>query len=410
MAEVVRDAKEDASKTFADVIQRTKDYFPDPNYRPHAPHGIHPGSHTLFANGDGTGTIPEIAERLFDATGNYKYFQDPAFRVAVMVADDVARDGHFVVGLVNCLDVNSAEDPHFVAALACGVERACAAGNFPLLNGETAELGYRTPGYGKNHVNWNAVALRLVNAEKTIDGNGLKQGQPIVAFREKSIRSNGLTRARAILERAYLAEQGGVATKNDSIIRLVRQRLTNNMIPDIDIRNILHALPQSAQILESIQLPWHKTFLEITQKLLTAPTMFTPLMYAAQGGVDGSVAIPIIANAHISGGGVPLKAKRMVERQGVGVHLDPVFPDPEGVEDLMKLAEQYPDPIKGPLVNERSACEQWNRGVGFLSVVQDASTADALVQLAECMGYQAAIAGETIAQRKIEWRGHTWDY
>jgi phosphoribosylaminoimidazole (AIR) synthetase len=208
------DQKEASSQSFADVVLATADNFPEAAYRPRIPAGarlnaqcaIHPGRHRIAVNADGIGTKPEFAERLYSVDGDPRVFEGLAFDAAAMVADDAARDGSFVVGIANTVDVNTASKEEVMTALARGLHRACNAGGFPLLNGETAELGYRTAGYGEYRINWNMVALTLVNEEKRIDGSRLKPGQPVVALRERSIRSNGLTRARAILEHAHLAQ------------------------------------------------------------------------------------------------------------------------------------------------------------------------------------------------------------
>ncbi len=409
------DDKELASRAFADVVRRTAHLFPDAAYHPrllfdrtvNAQYGIHPGRHTIFTNADGTGTKPELDERMFTETGDYRFFEYPAFDVVAMVADDVARRGIFVAGIANSLDLNNADDPAFVLALARGMEAACKAGRFPLLNGEIAELGHRTPGYGNNHLNWNAVAVQLINREKIIDGSKLRPGQKVVALREKSIRSNGLTRARAIMENAFLQNEMDGMTKRQYVASAVRKKI--GTLTDADILSVLDATPAGAQLWEQIQVPWHTVRPELTEKLLTPSTIYAPLVYWAQGGVDGAVNIPLTGCAHISGGGVPLKAQRMLEGTGLGLHLDAVFPDPEGVGELIDLAQAHPHPEKGFLVNERAACEQWNRGVGFLCVVENEDSAGMLAAQASWMGYEAAVAGEIMAQPVIEWRGETWD-
>jgi|GEM_PF-3600545 len=416
MSEIVVDDKEIASHTFADVIRRTAETFPDPRFRPkrlqakelNEIYGYEPMQHYLSANSDGTGTKPELAERLSSATNNYQYFEYPAFDALAMVADDVAREGGFIVGVCNALDVNSAQDEEFVAALARGMEKACKAGRFPLINGETAELGYRTPGWGKNHLNWNAVALKVINEKKRISGEKLAAGQPVVAFREKSIRSNGLTDARGILELSHMQQQYGVRDRRTGIVRNVREKLGD--VSEETISRVIDSLPGETDMWAQIQLPWHETHPNITRKLITPSTIYAPLIYEAQGGVDGDVNIPIIACAHISGGGVPKKAERMLEGKNLGLHLDAVFPDPDGVPELIELARTQGYTKKDKSFTERTASEQWNRGVGFMCVTENQMHAFQLVKLAQEMGFEAALAGQITNQRAIEWRGETWTY
>lgn len=406
--EVVIDSKELASQTFADVVRATADLFPEAAYRPIGGR-IYPGKHGIYGNADGTGTKPEFSERLSGETNDAAHFESQAFNVLAMVADDVSRDGKFVVGIVNSIDVNDAGDPAFMAALARGMQRGCEVGKFPLLNGETAELGYRTPGIGKNHLNWNAVAIQLINEEKVIDGSKLQAGQPVVALRETSIRSNGLTRARAILEHAHMMQTSGTADKRMHIAETMRRNLRYT-IPEDQILKVLDHTPAGLGLWEHIHLPWHETFPDLTAKLHQPSTIYTPLLYEAQGGVDGPRKIPLVACAHISGGGVPLKGKRMVEGKGLGLHLIAPFDDPAGIPELINLAAMYPKKGGTLLVDERTACEQWNRGVGFLCVTETAAHADEFTALAASMGYEAKIAGVVTDERAIHWRGHSWRY
>lgn len=426
---VITDAKENAALTFARVIEETRNLFPERKYRPkvlkarklNAQYGINASPHLVFGNGDGIGTKPELAERLA-MDRDFGHFESLANDVVAMVADDAARFGYFTVGIVNNLDVNSAGSQEFIAALARGAYEACSAGKFPLLNGETAELGYRTAGYGSHRLNWNMTALTLINRKKIIDGSKLKAGQTVVALREKSIRSNGLTRARKILETAFLKSKCGpeVDYKDYFIHEYVRERIGETLASSLEldgettthaIEQILKSTPLGEDIYDHIQIPWHDSFRKEVKEILRPSRIYSPAIYAAQGGVDGKVVIPIAACAHISGGGIPLKGKRMVEEAGLGLDLDPVFPDPEAVTMLMKIADKYPrlDDEK-PLIDNRSASEQWNRGIGFLVVTTNGYAAHDFVHLASELGFEAAVAGRVISKREIRWRGETWTY
>jgi phosphoribosylaminoimidazole (AIR) synthetase len=414
---LVADEKELASRTLADVIRRTKDNFPDERFRPenilekdiNEIYAFKILQHWLSANSDGTGTKPELAERLATMEGNYAYYESIAFDLLAMVIDDVAREGGFAVGVVNCLDVNSADDVEFIAALACGLERACNAGMVPLISGETAELGHRTPGWGKNHLNWNAVAIKIVNELKQINGSKLAAGQPVVALREQSIRSNGLTDARNIVELAYLNREFGVRDRRAAIVEYVRRKLLGSVSAQV-IDQVIDVLPGENDIWSHIQLPWHEMYPDLTKKLLTPSTIYAPAIYAAQGGVDGEVRIPIVGCAHISGGGVPTKAKRMLEGKGLGLSLASVFPAPSGVNELIELAQTHGYSKGGQLFDKRRAAATWNMGVGKLCAFETPSHADEFVTLANGMGYEAAVAGEITNQKKIEWCGETWEY
>jgi len=153
------DSKAEAGLTFFGVIEESRTFFPDERFHPTERKSVNleglidAHGYSISSKADGTGTKPETAERLFDATGNIDWFEGPAHDVTAMNVDDNARDGKFTLAVVNSLDVNSAENKPFVAALARGQLAACKKARVALLNGETAELGARTPGYGKHHLN-----------------------------------------------------------------------------------------------------------------------------------------------------------------------------------------------------------------------------------------------------------------
>jgi phosphoribosylaminoimidazole (AIR) synthetase len=403
---VVVDSKELAGAGFAGVVKRTGELFPDSKYRPTSdPTGtrLYLGPHQLSVNSDGTGTKPELAERLYEATGDASYFERPAHDVVAMVADDAARHGQFTLGIVNCVDVSSADNQDFVAAMARGMEAACRAGRFALINGETAELGYRVPGPGDARLNWNSVALALVNLDKVFRSENLRPGQPLVALRETTIRSNGLTRARAILEHVYLAELG--VSRDEWIQDAIARRIGSTRAAVAEFWQAM--VLEQPGFAEQLTIPWHLRFADLTEQLSRPSTIYSPVIHDAQGGVDGPVAIPLIAATHVTGGGIPLKVKRMLGKTGLGAAIETVFPDPAGIPELLELAARYPRDGR-PIVDQRSACEQWNRGVGFLCVARDTAAAHALVELAGSLGYQAAIAGQIVSEPVIRWRGESW--
>lgn len=410
------DEKGKASLTFADVIWQTRDNYPDPRFRPriyertplYTIAGIDPSPYSFWVTADGIGTKPELAERLTtDVPDDPRVWEGLPFDVLAMIDGDEARFGRYLVGVAEIVDMNTAGDKSVVNALARGLKAACDEGQFALLNGETAELGYRTSGYGKTRINWNAVGVSVVNPDKLILGKNLKPGQPIVAFREKSIRSNGLSKARLILETAYLLWHG-INSKET----FVRDRFADHgVIFDVEtMGNILTEI-FGHEALEQVLLPWHEMYPATTKELLLPSRIYGPAIREAQGKIDEPPRVKIVAAAHITGGGVPEKAKRMVESKGLGVALNTVFPDPSPVRALLELAGSFPEDVKKKIkIDNRIASEQWNRGVGFLAVTEDLDEAKKMVGIAESMNYEAAIAGEIIDKPEIHWRGNVWQY
>jgi phosphoribosylaminoimidazole (AIR) synthetase len=409
------DEKSVASIEMGAVVRQTADNFPDPRYRPHIAYatshytfaGINPAPYEIWPTADGIGTKPELAERLLTATHDASSVETLAYDTLAMIKGDEDRFGRFLVGVAEIVDWNSAENDSVVRALAQGLKAAADAGHFAILNGETAELGYRTSGYGDTRLNWNAVGISLVVPDKRILGNDLAPGQPIVAFREKSIRSNGLSKARKILETAYL-----LSTGYKSKMEYVGHWFKTHGIKG-NAEKFFSALDffMGHNFLEQVLPPWHEMYPDITRQLLSPSSLYGSVMYKAQGGIDGPRNVDLIAAAHISGGGVPEKTKRMLESKGLGAQIDAVFPDPEGVQSLLKLVDGFPPEIQeGLKINDMKACLQWNRGIGFLVVTRNTKEAEKLVVISERQGYEAAIAGEIIEQPKIIFRGHTFHY
>lgn len=298
-------------------------------------------------------------------------------------------------------------------ALAKGALDACNEQGYALYNGETAELDYRTSGYGDTHLNWNAVMVAIVAPQKQFFGAELAPGQPLVAFREKSIRSNGLTKARAIVEAVYLHQQG-FTEKDLAVTEQIIQEF--NLDPQNFDRQVNPLARSPLEILDKIMghnfleqvlLPWHDAFPDITRELARPSTLYGNLMYAAQNGIEGKREIDIVAAAHISGGGLPEKMARMLEERGLGAHLDKVFPDPEGVSQLLELSHRLPEEQRIKLITDQTAYHQWNRGIGFVVATRTDDDAKRLVDLSTYLGYEAAIAGAILPEPKLEIRNYT---
>lgn len=413
--ELTLDQKGAASLTLGRLVEQTRDNFPDPRYRPkvykdtpeYHLYSIDPYPYQIWVTADGVGTKPELAERLAEDYSQTEFFENLAFDTFAMVESDEARWGRFPLGIANIIDTNCAT-PEVIAALSRGAKRACDEGGFALFNGETAELGYRVSGYGRTRVSWNAVGISLVVPNKLILGDGLKAGQPIVALQETSIRSNGLTKAREILEKDYLRVLG-TTSKEEYFMERLKEYFGDMLPPDhqqtVNFFNNIFGHP----FLEQVLIPWHQLEPSIVRELLRPSTLYARLIYQAQGGVDNPREIDMVAAAHISGGGIPEKVKRMLAPMELGAHIDPVFSDPRGISRLLEIAKNLPNEGQD-IINDRKACEEWNRGIGFVIVTKTDDDARRLVNLAREWNYQAAVAGRVLDVPKIEFRGHTWTY
>lgn len=416
--EIQHDEKAIASLTLGDVVRQTAHNFPDSRFHPvvyaqtqfYTISGIRTGEYAFSANSDGIGTKPEFSERLYaksilDGNPDPEVFANRAYDAMAMIESDVARWGMYLPAVTNTIDFNSASDKSVVAAIARGLKAAADEGQFAVINGETAELGYRTSGYGDVRINWNAAANPLVNPDKLYLGRELAPGQPVVAVRETSIRSNGLTKARAILEADYLVSQGLTGKKEYVERELTRQGVT---LGETDIIGILTTI-FGHDALEQVLPPWHELRPEVTKQLSMPSRLYGPLIYASQGKIDEPKNVDIVAAAHISGGGIPEKAKRILQEKGLGISLDAVFPEPPGIQSLLQIYDALPEFAKeGLKLNDRIACEQWNRGIGFLIVTKNMNEAEKLIELGTDKDYELAIAGKIIDRPEVQFRGHTW--
>lgn len=416
------DQKGLASLTLGDVIVQTRNNFPDERFRPkiyldtpqYHLYGINPHPYSVWVTADGIGTKPELAERLSEE-GDTSCFESLAFDTFAMIESDEARWGRFLLGVANVVDTNTA-DPNVIAALAKGAKKACDAGSFALLNGETAELGYRTSGYGRTRVNWNAVGVSLINPEKLILGDKLEPGQPILGIPETSIRSNGLSKARAILEAAYIDAQGGYA-KKDYFRGYLTQHLIDEEVmlegAELDSDNLITFMNNimGHPFLEQMLIPWHDLEPQIARELLTPSTLYGNFIYDALGWVDGDKKVDITGMAHISGGGIPEKVKRMLEPRRLGAYIESPFPVPKAVGMLMDLAKTLPNEGTD-LIDDRKACEQWNMGIGFVVVAKTQDEARKLIEIDRSRKKPLGVwpIGVTNQTGKIEFRGHTWNY
>lgn len=423
MAELSPDQKGKASITFKDVILQTADYYPDPRFRPrslgesttyHVSLGIDTFGYPVWITADGIGTKPEFVERLYDESIKLgiptpELAEGLAYAVFNMIDGDVARDGgHYLVGVANILDENTAEDSALIHSLALGMQKACKAGQFALLNGETAELGPRVGGFGDTKINWNAVGLFLIAPEKEFKPQDLQSGQPVVAFRETTIRSNGLTMARRILEAGYFWKQG-LADK----AAYIKQRAEEKGV--IFDENLLKLLPElfGPDTFDRIFVPWHQLHGDIARKIILPSPMYGPIMYEAQGKIDEPRKVNMVAAAHITGGGIPEKGMRMVKPKRYGLELSLPFEAPVGVKELIQLAEDLPDVVQHRIgYHKRTPFEQWNMGIGFFVVTKNEEEARRLIGIAGSVGdgCDAKIAGYVTDKPEIRIGKYTWTY
>lgn len=295
---------------------------------------------------DGVGTKIEIAERM----GNHR---TPPIDGMAMSADDQARYGVEPVAAVVTLDAGSIHDlpktREAIDALADGLIEAAALADVVVIGGETAELGNRVGGYTieDTDLNYNlAISMIGVGHEsRIITGHNVNPGDALVGIFEKGLRSNGITLVRDILTSRF-GEQ------------------------------------------------WHEEMFNKTTSLgsavQTPSVVYTRLINKLTGGFD--IRKPSLAEisgiAHITGGGIPEKLRRMLEPSGYGAILNNLMPPPEIMYYIQVLGG----------VPDEKAYKTWHMGPGMIVATPDP---ERVIKQAWLDGFPAQLIGEVIPDRLI---------
>ena len=276
---------------------------------------------------------------LAERTGIYHTL---GFDLVAMVADDLATAGFEPTNISNIIDVNRL-DRTAINALMQGLNEACNYCNMSISGGEIAELGDRIGGYGTGmHFNWCSTAIGILpeQLDAPFDGTLVKEGDAIITLKAKGFRSNGFSLIRRIMQASF--------------------------------GNNWHNEAYNSQ----------KTWGEV---LLTPSLIFTPLITKM---IHSGAKISGIA--HITGGGIIDNFQRVLKATGLGAQLDNLFEPLEVMQQLIELGSVAPE----------DAYLYWNMGNGML-LVSDQNEAQALLNVAEQMGYEAQLAGQITADKKI---------
>lgn len=289
------------------------------------------GDQKIGISSDGIGTKIELAERcqIYDTLG---------FDLVAMVADDLATAGLEPTTLSNILDVNFL-DKKIIQQLMKGLANACNFANISISGGEIAELGNRVNGYGTAmNFNWGATALGVLPAQlsQAINGNFIKENQAIVALQSNGFRSNGFS--------------------------LIRRIMTNKLGED------WHQVPYDTK------RTWGQT-------LLSPSLIYSPLI---NNIITANIQLTGIA--HITGGGIVHKLKRVLHLQQLGAVLDNLYQPNPAMIQLIKLGQ----------ISLLDAYLYWNMGNGML-LITDKKQVPFILQKAKKMNYSARLVGKITA-------------
>lgn len=296
----------------------------------------------LAITSDGIGTKIEVAERVgrFDTLGA---------DLLAMVVDDLVAVGAEPLAVSNIIDADRL-DVGTIDAMMRGLADAARACGVAITGGEIACLGSRVGGYGLgSHVNWCATALGVIpDGRDPISGRAIEVGDTVVALRNVGLRSNGLTLARSILDRAF----GPL---------------------------------------------WH---LERAVEGRWGDLLLSPSVVYARGVVEVlRSGADVHGIAHITGGGIPSNLGRIIAGRGLGAKLDALYAPAPWLIELARLGDVRPADAYG----------QWNMGNGMLLVVPESQAVSVVGELAE-RRLEARVAGVIVHGDTISVDARPWGF
>ena len=287
-------------------------------------------------NFDGVGTKIEIAER----RGRHEtVFYD----LFAMVCDDAVLKGGepVVVGSVfdaSCLGNESEDFSSFINMISNGMIEAAKDAGVAVVNGETAELGYRVKGYGKFNYNLCAGAVWYGHESRLLSGKEIRVGNSLVGLYEEGFRSNGFTLVREIMEKVHGENWHDVKW--------------------VDGKNSLGDMA------------------------LTPSRIYSKAIVDMTGGYDTDRKPKALLHdiAHITGGGIPEKLGRVLENSGYGAEIDNPFMPSEFVRYVQDLGN----------VSDREAYKTWSMGQGMVVITPEPSE---VMNVAKMHGIESRVIG-----------------
>ena len=282
------------------------------------------GDYYLVQSDDSTGTKIDLADKMqkFDTLG---------YDLLAMVVDDAVCVGAEVISVSNCLDV-PAIDPAMVDQLMSGLATACSEQKIVIPAGEIAEV----PGAVERGV-WSATSVGIVEKSKVIQPESIAEGDVIIALQSGVARSNGFSLIRKILTDAHGDNWHEVEWSNGT--------------------------------------RWGEI-------LLTPSVVYHAAILALTGRYQETRAINVKGVAHITGGGIPSKLRRVLKKSGCGAQLTDLYSPHDALVDLIELGT----------VPTEEAYRTWNMGNGMLVIVNAADAENAVALLQE-QNRNAKIAG-----------------
>jgi phosphoribosylformylglycinamidine cyclo-ligase len=287
------------------------------------------GEYYLVMTDDGTGTKIDVAL----AAGNCKTLGSD---LLAMVTDDAVCTGAEVIAVSNTIDIAKV-DPKIIADLMHGLSDACTKQKIVIPAGEIAEV----PG-AVHSATWSATAVGIVAKDRVIDTKTIAPGDVVIALQENGARSNGFSLIRKILSEKFGKEWW-------KEIANCKLQIANRTWGDLVL---------------TPSVAYHAAILELIGR------------YGQKRAID------VKGIAHITGGGIPSKFRRVLKRSGYGADLDNLFAPPEWLTEIAAMGN----------VATEECYKTWCMGNGMMIVV-DAKDADVSLEILKCAGIETQVCG-----------------
>lgn len=289
-----------------------------------------PNGTVMGMNFDGIGTKVGLAELL----GEYRFL---AFDLFAMVCDDAASMGAEPILVGTIMDVDKIVDIRSnigIKDIGISYVEAARDANVVIINGEVAELGDRINGNSSvMNLNWGASCVWFAKKSNLIDRSKIVDGDYLVGIEENGFRSNGYSLVRKIVDKNF---------KNMSY-------KYNTIFPS---------------------------------------TIYTRALVDLTGGYHDDPKSEIHGIAHITGGGLYGKVKRMLKPCGLGANIGDPFEPPYVMKYIQEIGR----------VSDKEAYRTWNMGNGIVIATPDPKK---VISITKKHGFNTKIIGEVIKEKTI---------
>jgi phosphoribosylformylglycinamidine cyclo-ligase len=318
--------------------------------------GLPPGYRepVLVSSTDGVGTKTAIA-------GTLRRFDTIGRDLVAMCADDVICSGATPLFFLDYIAVGRV-DPEDIAELVAGIAAGCREAGCALVGGETAEHpGLIEPG----GFDLAGACVGIVERDALLDGTAAVAGDVVIGIASNGLHANGFSLVRTLIEQWQL----DLGRPYQEQLRLT--------LGDREADAAITAEPAHS-------------LATLGEVLLTPTEIYVGRLLAARSRLR-SDGMDLHGIAHITGGGLPGNAPRMVPAE-LGVRLDPAA---WRVPSIIRLFAAL-----GGLDDEEMRAT-FNGGLGMtLAVAHEAATLT--IDALEAEGLDGTIIGDVLPASELD--------